>query len=43
MPRSRSLTDRELAVVRLISMGRSSAEVAGELNIAPGTVDAHVQ
>jgi DNA-binding CsgD family transcriptional regulator len=43
MTRSRSLTDRELAVVRLISMGRTSAEVAGELDIAPGTVDAHVR
>jgi DNA-binding NarL/FixJ family response regulator len=39
----RGLTDRELAVVRLIAQGRTRAEVAGDLHIAPGTVDSHVQ
>ena len=40
---SRSLTDRELAVVRLLALGRSRADIAGDLHIAKGTVDSHVQ
>jgi FixJ family two-component response regulator len=39
---SRSLTDREPAVARLIAMGRTRADIASELHIAPATVDAHV-
>lgn len=39
----RSLTDRELAVVRLIALGRTRADIARELHIAQSTVDAHVQ
>jgi DNA-binding NarL/FixJ family response regulator len=42
MPSS-NLTDRELAVVRLLALGRTRVDIAGELHIAPSTVDAHVQ
>jgi DNA-binding NarL/FixJ family response regulator len=39
----RSLTDRELAVVRLLALGRSRLDIAGELHLAKTTVDSHVQ
>jgi DNA-binding NarL/FixJ family response regulator len=39
----RSLTDRELAVVRLIALGRTRADIAAALHIALSTVDVHVQ
>jgi DNA-binding NarL/FixJ family response regulator len=40
---SPKLSDRELAVARLIAQGRSRAEIAAQLHIARGTVDSHVQ
>src|SRR6266542_1370033 len=36
------LTDRELAVLRLLINGRSNKEIAQELVVAPGTVKRHV-
>ena len=39
----RSLTDRELSVVRLLALGRSRADIATELRVAKCTVDSHVQ
>ncbi|MGR6913426.1 response regulator [[Actinomadura] parvosata] len=36
------LTVRETEVLRLLALGRSNAEIAGELRIAPGTVKIHV-
>jgi DNA-binding NarL/FixJ family response regulator len=36
------LTSRELEVLRLITLGRSNAEIAGELFISEGTVKTHV-
>jgi LuxR family maltose regulon positive regulatory protein len=36
-----SLTERELEVLQLISLGRTNKEIAGQLYIAPGTVKAH--
>jgi DNA-binding NarL/FixJ family response regulator len=36
------LSDRELAVVRLLAQGRSNREIAGELFLAEGTVKNHV-
>ena len=37
------LTDREREVLALIAMGRSSALIAGELNVSPSTVETHVR
>lgn len=37
------LTNRELAVVRLVAHGLSAGEVAGELRIARCTVERHVE
>jgi DNA-binding NarL/FixJ family response regulator len=39
----RSLTDRELSVVRLLALGRSRADIASGVRVAKGTVDSHVQ
>jgi DNA-binding NarL/FixJ family response regulator len=36
------LTVRETEVLRLVALGRSNAEIAGELRIAAGTVKIHV-
>ncbi|MEU4691878.1 response regulator transcription factor [Actinoplanes sp. NPDC023714] len=36
------LTDRELAVLRLVCAGRNNREIAGELYLAEGTVKNHV-
>jgi DNA-binding NarL/FixJ family response regulator len=36
------LSERELAVVRLLAQGRSNREIAGELFLAEGTVKNHV-
>jgi len=36
-----SLTQRERAVVRELSSGATTAEIAGRLNISPRTVDSH--
>ncbi|WP_053850126.1 response regulator transcription factor [Streptomyces sp. NRRL B-24085] len=36
------LTDRELEITRLVAQGRTNAEIASELFIAPGTVKNHV-
>lgn len=36
------LSERELAVVRLLAQGRSNREIAGELYLAEGTVKNHV-
>ncbi len=36
------LSDRELAVLRLLADGRSNREIAGTLFLAPGTVKNHV-
>lgn len=38
-----SLTDRELAVLRLIVAGRSNKEIAADLRIGEGTVKTHVK
>lgn len=35
------LTPRQFQILRLIGHGKSSAEISDELNIAPGTLDAH--
>jgi DNA-binding CsgD family transcriptional regulator/tetratricopeptide (TPR) repeat protein len=37
------LTAREFAVARLVAEGRTNAEIAGELGIAPKTASAHVE
>lgn len=37
------LTNRESEVLRLVAMGRSAKEVALELNIAPCTVERHIE
>lgn len=37
------LTEREVAVIRLLAVGRSNAEIADELSISPNTVRTHVQ
>jgi DNA-binding CsgD family transcriptional regulator len=39
----RPLTVREFEVARLIGEGRTNAEIAGELSIAPKTASAHVE
>ena len=39
----RPLTIREFEVARLIGAGRTNAEIAAELTIAPKTVSAHVE
>jgi DNA-binding CsgD family transcriptional regulator len=39
----RPLTIREFEVARLIADGRTNAEIAGELSIAPKTASAHVE
>jgi ATP/maltotriose-dependent transcriptional regulator MalT len=36
-----SLSERELEVLQLISLGRTNKEIASQLYIAPGTVKAH--
>lgn len=38
----KSLTDRELAVLRLTANGLSAKEIAKELKIAPRTVERHI-
>lgn len=38
----KSLTDRELAVLRLTAEGLSAKEIAKELKIAPRTVERHI-
>jgi NarL family two-component system response regulator LiaR len=37
------LTDAELKVVRLVAMGRNSAEIAEELVVSVGTVQTHLR
>jgi DNA-binding CsgD family transcriptional regulator len=37
------LTERELAVLRLLAHGRSTKQIAAELRIAPKTADNHIQ
>jgi DNA-binding CsgD family transcriptional regulator len=37
-----SLTNRELEVLRLTARGLSAKEIAKELNIAPRTVERHI-
>ena len=37
------LTTREFEVARLVSEGRTNAEIAGELGIAPKTASAHIE
>ena len=41
-PLAEPLTDRELAVLKLVAAGRTNREVAKELFVAEGTVKAHV-
>jgi len=36
------LTEREAAIVRVLALGRTNAEIAAELVLAPGTVKNHV-
>ena len=40
--RLKKLTEREVVVLTLLSLGRSKSEVAKELHIAPGTVKNYV-
>jgi len=35
------LSQRELEVLRLMALGRTNREIAGQLIVAPGTVKAH--
>jgi DNA-binding NarL/FixJ family response regulator len=42
-PAVSQLTERELEILRLIGRGRSNAEIADELVIAPATVKTHVR
>lgn len=37
------LTDRELMIVRHVANGRTSSQIAKDLDISPSTVDAHVR
>ena len=37
-----SLTDREIEVLRLVALGRSNSQVAGELFVTVGTVKSHL-
>lgn len=41
-PAAPELTAREKEVLRLVALGRSNAEIAGDLHIAPGTAKIHV-
>jgi HD-GYP domain-containing protein (c-di-GMP phosphodiesterase class II) len=43
IPRLASLTPREIEVLRLIAAGRTAKEAARALDIAPKTVDNHIQ
>lgn len=36
------LTDRELKVLRLVSTGQDTVDIAGELFVSPGTVRHHI-
>jgi DNA-binding NarL/FixJ family response regulator len=40
--RDPGLTDRELEITRQVAQGRTNAEIAVELSIAPGTVKNHI-
>lgn len=41
-PISYGLSDRELAVIRLVVEGMTNQAIAGELHVSPSTVQAHV-
>lgn len=42
VPEGVRLTEREVAVVRVLALGHTNAEIAAELRLAPGTVKNHV-
>jgi DNA-binding CsgD family transcriptional regulator/tetratricopeptide (TPR) repeat protein len=42
VPQSYGLTDRELAVLRLLAAGRTNAQIGAELYISPKTASVHV-
>jgi len=42
VPQAYGLTDRELAVLRLLAAGRTNAEIGAELYISPKTASVHV-
>lgn len=39
----RQLTDRELQILELVSVGQSAKEIALEIDIAPRTVERHIE
>ena len=41
-PAPEALTEREIAVARLVAEGKTNAEIGGELNISAGTAKTHV-
>jgi len=43
LPPVADLTERELAILRLLSLGRTTHQIAGELYISVATVRTHVQ
>jgi DNA-binding NarL/FixJ family response regulator len=42
-PRSRTLTERQLLVLRMSAQGRSMAEIARQLGVSVNTVKKHVE
>lgn len=39
---SNSLTNRQLEILRLLASGKTTAEIAGELDLSPTTVRNHI-
>jgi DNA-binding NarL/FixJ family response regulator len=42
-PRSHTLTDRQLLVLRMIAQGRATEDIARQLEVSPETIRKHVR